>query len=186
MAYTIPTGEPDSFTQGETVKWYKSFADFEPADWTLSYNFVGPSTFTVTATTSGGVFLSTISSTDSASYADGDYYYQAQVTNGTETYVVKNGTTTILATLANEKAGYDGRSHAQKVLDSIEAVIEGRASQSDKEIEIDGRRIDRLTPRELMQFHSAYKAKVRAEKNAERRENGEPARKGIYTQFRAY
>jgi len=183
MAYTIPTDEPENFTKGETVQWYKSFSDFEPADWTLTYTFRGNSAFDATATTSAGVFLVTLSSATTATLEEGNYWYEAKVTDGTSTYVVKTGNFTIKESLANQKAGYDGRSHAKRVLDAIENVIAGRASQSDKSIEIDGRKIDRLTPKELMQFRATYRAEYQAEQAEQLRKDGKAVQNGVFTRF---
>jgi hypothetical protein len=92
-----------------------------------------------------------------------DWFLQANhATYGKTT--VDRGQVKILPDPASAGAGYDPRSHAQKVLDSIEAVIEGRAGKTDLETTLaDGRQIKRISHGELLKMRDAYASKVRAE-----------------------
>ena len=53
-----------------------------------------------------------------------------------------------------------GDSHAQTVLDAIEAVIENRASLDQQSYTIAGRRLDRMPIADLLMLRDRYKAEV--------------------------
>ena len=80
--------------------------------------------------------------------------------------------------------GFDGRSHAQKVLDAIEATMEGRATKSQAIMQINNRQIQYLKPEELIKWRSFYKAEVAREKTAEKVAQGEDPGNRILTRFR--
>jgi hypothetical protein len=167
--------EPEEFFQGETVKWTKSLDDYPySAGWTLKYYYSNASAaFNVTAVQSGTSedYLVTIESSDTASKSAGDYAWQAWVTKGTEKDMVSSGTSTLKTSLTDGSAT-DTRSHAAKVLDAIEAVIESRASKDQEEVEIVGRKLKNTPLEDLLTLRSKYKAEVEAEETAEDVANG--------------
>lgn len=65
----------------------------------------------------------------------------------------------------------DPRSHAEKVLEAIEALIEGRATKDVSSYSIAGRSLTRLSPKELVEWRSFYKNEV-ARKRAAGQPNG--------------
>jgi hypothetical protein len=90
----------------------------------------------------------------------------ARVTKATEIYTVGQGTIEILPNLADATT-YDFRSHAKTMLEAIEAAFEGKASSTQLEMEINGRRIKSFSPSEMIQWRSFYKAEVAKEAQAE-------------------
>ena len=72
-------------------------------------------------------------------------------------------------------AGYDSRTHAQKTLDAIKAVIEKRASLDQQEYSIHGRQLKRMTIDELLKFRVVYEREVANEIVKERLAAGLPA-----------
>lgn len=178
---TVATIEPDRFIAGDTVSWTRSFADYPAnAGWSLSYVLMGSNKYTVNATTSGADFLVTITAAISAAYVAGYYAWQAYVTKGVERYTVGNGELTIEASLSALTGVYDGRSHAKKALEAIEAVIENRASVDQQEYEIAGRRLVRCKLPELLVFRDRYRAEVKNEERAA------AMAKGLYVSNKLY
>lgn len=172
-ALTAPQqGEPAEIVGGDKTAWRRDdlAADYASADgWTLTYKFIWAGavsdTLAMSADATGWKALA-----DAADWTAGeaDWFLQAShVTYGLTT--VDRGRFTVLVNPASPGAGYDPRSHARKVLASIEAAIESRASQTDLKTTLeDGRSIERLTHAQLLEMRDAYAAKVRREDRAAR------------------
>jgi len=171
----IPLNEPESFTEGDTVKWRRSLPDYLPGDgWTLTYRFgrADEATITVTGSDNGDqTHLISISPAVSATFVQGVYYYQASVSDGTDRYTVASGNVLVTPDFASVE-NPDTRTHARKVLDAIEAVLEERATQSQLSISVAGQSITMLSPEELIRWRSVYKAEVDSEERAERIQQG--------------
>jgi hypothetical protein len=188
MAAEIPDIEPDSFIAGDTVKWTKSLTDYPATTWTLTYEFRGTARHTVIATGTGSDFEAIITATVSATFTPGDYVWFAQVSSGSEKYTIGSGTVTVKDNPAVGTAAQDRRTHARRMLDAIEAMMENNASREEMEyeIQIPGGSLRRLwlcPKEELIKFHSHYAMLVRQEQNAERIAQGKPSRNRILTIF---
>lgn len=171
----IPKTEPTEIQAGDTIKWRREDLSDYPASqgWSLNYNFVGQAgRFAVAAAADGDKFAITIAAAISATYTAGIYQWVAKVSKGTESYTVDSGTCKVLPDLYAKTAALDGRSHAKKVLDSIEAVIEGRATKDQMSYQIAGRQLSRTPIADLLTLRSRYKAEYSAELKAERIKNG--------------
>lgn len=168
MSATIPSTEPSSFRAGDLLAWTKSLSDYPANDgWALAYTFINAaSKITINASASGADFAVSVAAATTAGYTAGAYSWMARVTKSTEIYTVGQGTIEILPNLA-ALTTYDGRSHAKVMLEAIEAAFEGKASTTQLEMEINGRRVRNFTPAELIQWRSFYKAEVAKEARAE-------------------
>ncbi|HMU54845.1 MAG TPA: hypothetical protein PKA61_07555 [Nitrospira sp.] len=168
MSATIPSTEPSSFRAGDFLTWTKSLADY-PANqgWSLAYTLINASSkITINAGTSGADFLVSVPAATTAAYTAGIYQWMARVTKSTEIYTVASGTIEILPNLAAATT-FDVRSHAKIMLDAIEAAFEGKASSTQLEMEINGRRIKSFSPEEMIRWRSYYKMEVAKEADAE-------------------
>ena len=118
--------EPRSIIAGDTVKWTRTLADYPAsAGWALTYDLVNAQhRYTIAATASGNAHAVVIAATTTESYAAGSYDWRARVTNAEEVYTVGTGRVTVAPSFG---AAVDGRTHARRTLEAIEAVIEGRA-----------------------------------------------------------
>lgn len=63
-----------------------------------------------------------------------------------------------------EALAADLRSHAEKVLEAIEAVIEGKASTDDYDTTVNGKRLVRYNYEELLKLRNQYRAEVKAQR----------------------
>lgn len=165
---------PSSFRAGDSVSWSVSHPEYLPsAGWSLAYTLTHPtlSKISISASGSGDVFGVSLAVATTANYAAGDYYYVASMTNGSTALTFDAGAITIEPNLA-AATNYDGRTFARRMLDAIEAALEGRASSLDLELEIQGRRIRHYTPAELITWHSHFKAAVAREQRADRLRRG--------------
>jgi hypothetical protein len=176
---------PDIVYAGDSLEWTEGVGDYPAPTWTMHYVLRGVSILDLTSTPSGSDHAFTATATQTANLAPGRYSWQSFVSGGTgERYTIATGTLTIRANLAVQTAGFDGRSHAQKVLDAIEASMEGRATKSQAIMRINNREIQYLKPEELIKWRSFYKAEVARERTAEKVAQGEDPGNRILTRFR--
>lgn len=97
----------------------------------------------------------------------GNYRYLFAATKGGERSTIAFGTVEILPNPATDST--DQRSQAQRTLDAIDAVLEGRASKSDLKVEFaDGRSIERLSHGELIELRKYFAGRVAAERRGNR------------------
>lgn len=176
MAAEIPTTEPAELRAGDTWAWTKTLADYPATAWTLKYRFKNAAGgFEITATASGDDYAVSVAAATTSGYAAGAYSWMAWVEGGTsEKYTVDTGTATINPDYRSgtATAAFDDRIHARIVLDAIEAVIEGRATKDQDEVEIAGRRLKRTPIPTLLRLRQHYKAEVAAEAAREAIANG--------------
>lgn len=190
MSITIPTTEPSEILAGDTLQWTKTLSDYlATAGYTLKYRLINAAgKIDITAAASGADHAVSVSAVLTAAYASGTYTWTSYVEKGAgetlERYTVETGTITVKPSLATQSAGLDTRSHAKKVLDAIEAVIEGRASRSDSEYSIGGRTLRNMTHDELIKMRSFYQQEYSREQAAERIVKGLASGTRILTRFK--
>jgi hypothetical protein len=185
MAADIPTREPDSITAGDTIQWSKSLPDYPPGDgWSLAYALRHPTApaINVNAATDGDGYLVTIPASTSANYTAGQWNLFGYVSNGSNREQIFRGYLTILADPV-AAATLDTRSHARKVLALVEAALEGRASATLLETEIEGVKLKRIPHADLMALRDKYRAEVASEDNALAVSQGLGSRRDIRIRF---
>jgi hypothetical protein len=129
----------------------------------LTYALQGPAPIVVTASADGENHLVAVPAATSAGYAAGLYTWSAYVTKAPQRFTIGTGTLQVTKNLATLTGVNDLRTHCKRMLDSIEAVLEGRASDDVAEYTIHGRMLKRIPRTELLRMHAYYAAKVRAE-----------------------
>lgn len=162
--------EPTQFTAGDTVRWTRDLPDYRPADgWTLEYVFVADGDRqTVTATDAGdGTHEVHITPTASANFTPGFYQWAAYVSDGSARHTINRGSVEVLRDLVGETTGHDTRSHVKRVLDALEATLEGKATDDALSMEINGRSLRRMDPGDLLAWRDRYRAEYRREQAAE-------------------
>jgi hypothetical protein len=184
---SIPISEPDTFTAGDTASWRRSFILYPAgAGWVLSYALrkrPEGTALAFSATADGDWHVVNVDAATTALWPPGDYDGQGYVTNGTERYKVWEGTLTIEPNFAGNYAVDDTRSHARRVLDNLNLVIEGRAKDDVLNSTIEGTVIYRITPEQLMLLHDRYTVKVRNEEDAKKKKLGRATGRRILTRF---
>lgn len=163
---TIATVEPEKIIAGDTLQFTKAISDYEPADgWALSYALVKDAVqITFTSSDNGdGSHLVTVAAATTAAYTAGVYKWQSYVTKTTERFAIDSGTMEVTADYATETGGLDARAHCKKMLDALEAMLEGKATRDQQSYSIsfgDGgasRSISRLSFGEIMEARKFYK-----------------------------
>lgn len=179
----IPTTEPLELRAGDTWQWTRSLADYPAsAGWSLAYVFINAAAkISISASASGDDHAVTVAAATTANYAAGNYDWIARASKSGQVFTVGAGRITILPSLAASTA--DLRTHARKVLEAIEAVLEGRASQDVLEYQIAGRSLKRIPLADLLTLRDRYRAEVAREDAANRVALGLPDRRRVFVRF---
>jgi hypothetical protein len=102
----------------------------------------------------------------------------------TEKYTQENGQIKILPNLTVSDSQSDFRSHAKKVLDAIEALIEGKATADVLSYSIAGRSISKMSPEELIKWRDFYKHEYELETQTDDLQKGLDTPNKIGIRFR--
>lgn len=182
MSDNIPTAEPAALAAGDTAKWQRTLPSYPAgAGWVLSYTLVSAAQrYTFQATAQGDDHLVSVPAGTTATWVAGTYTWRARVSLAGEVFTVGQGTLVVRPGFASAT---DGRSHARKTLDAIEAVIEGRASSAVLEYSIAGRQLRYMPVEQLLTLRDRYRAEVLREEQAQRAAAGLPDRRRVYVRF---
>lgn len=157
-------------TAGDTLDFTTSVPEYLASDgWTLKYRLAPRAAGTaidITATPDGADYDVQVAAATTIGWATGWYTWTAFVEKAAERYTVDRGQLEIRAASTTLAAGVDNRTHARKVLDAIEAVLESRATVDQQEYAIAGRSLKRMAIDELMRFRRIYQSEVKAEELA--------------------
>ena len=186
-----PVQEPDTIVIGDRLVWRRDdLANTYPiGSYALTYEFHedsgggGSHKFTITATEAENTYFVEVASSTTASYSDGDFIWNAFITRSSDSQRIRvdTGRTTIVKNLANTNA--DLRSHAKKVLDAVQAVLENRASVDQASFSIAGRSLSRMSIDELLSFRDKYKAEYLQEIKKARIKNKQRSGNTIEVKF---
>ncbi len=159
--------EPAIIRAGDTVVWQRTFNDYGPPDFTLSYVLVSTAAqygFTAGLSTDGsGAFLIQIPSATTATWAAGLYRWEAYVKDSTgDRITIDEGELRILANLETATGGIDDREDDEKILDAIKTLLAGKVLAGDAQMyEIHQRKLTRYTFAELEKLRGQYALRVR-------------------------
>ena len=159
---------PSEIVGGVTLSVPVTLTAYPASEWTLSVYLRCQHAHPIdlTATADGDTHVIAATAEESGDFHVDTYYYSMRVTDGTDVHEVDSGTVKIIADLAAIHGSYDGRGHVQRVLDAIEAVIEGRASLDQERYKINNRELQRTPIGELLALRSRYREEARRERAA--------------------
>lgn len=158
---------PNALTAGLTVSRTFGLKHYASPAWAAVLLLRGPTSrdIPLVAAPDGGFTLA-VSAADSTPWLPGLYNYSLRVTQGADVHEVEAGQLTVKADMASLDGAFDARSHAQRTLDNIEAVIEKRATHDQARYTINNRELWRTPIPELTALRNQYRAQVRREKAA--------------------
>lgn len=168
---TTPTSEPLSLVAGDSVAWTKTLSDYPATDsWVLSYVLLaaGKTPIVLSSTASQADHAVSKTAAETAAWAAGTYRWTAMVTKAGERKTIGSGTVEILPNPATQDSSHDPRTHAEKCLAAIEAVLEGRMSDPIIEYQIAGRMAKKIPHGDLLKLRIHYQAEVRRQKGVPR------------------
>lgn len=181
------TIEPATLVVGDRVAWKRTDlgADYPPASYTLKYSArkdgAGATEIEITATASGSTYLIEVSKTTTLTWIPGRYHWQAYIVRNSDSERVTVGSGTFDVKPNRDLSTDDPRSHARKVVEAIEAVIEGRATKDQMSYSIAGRTLEKTPIPELLTLRDRYRAEVQSEDFQEslKRTGVNPSRIGV-------
>lgn len=172
---------------GDTLDFSTEVPQYTPADgWTLKYRLIPRVTgtaITLTSAPSDGVHRVQVGPSTTANWTAGHYSWVSWVEKTGARYTVGEGQVTLKPDPAAVNSPLDNRSHARKVLEAINAVIEKRATIDQQEFTIGDKSLKRMTVTELIKFRQVYANEVAAEDAADRLQAGRPPKNRILTRF---
>ena len=181
---TIPAIEPSNLIAGDTLTFRKALTAFPASVWTLTYYLLGDNKYSFTATADGDTHVIEVASTTTDDWVAGIYKWEAYASITGERYLAAAGSIIIKSNpAAATYVAKDNKSHVKRVLEAIEAVIEGRASRADLSYSIQGRSIQHISPAELIKWYSFYKQQYQNELAGEKASNGLGTGHRIITRF---
>lgn len=154
---------PDSIPAGLTFQARAILAAYPVGDWVLTLALRGASKIDLTATVDGTAHVFDASAATTAGWLPGTYWYTVRATGEDGVFEVERGSLSITPDIAAAGDQFDGRTHARKVLDAIDAVIEKRATQDQLRYVINNRELWRTPLPELMKFRALYAGMVKRE-----------------------
>ncbi len=186
----LPTGEPDEIVAGDLLRWRRTDLsnDYDPTLYTLKYSArlaaVTSTEVEITATSDTTGFYVDEASATTAAYAVGDYYWQAYITRiaDSERILVDSGEWRILSNFDVDTPA-DPRSHAKRMVDMIESVIENRADSDVIYYMIGGRAVSKMPAGELTKWRDYYLAEYNREQKANDVARGKSNQSSITVRF---
>lgn len=168
--------EPRTFIQGETVRWRKEFDCYASSGgYSIIYYLRGQSGgIDIGGADDDGGFIFTITSSQSANLATGNYSYQAFAIKNADKFLVSEGTLQIKAGLSTiaQNAAFDNRTQAEKDLAAVREMISGKASKDVQRYTINNRQLDKIPIPDLIALETRLVERVRQEKRAARLKKG--------------
>ncbi len=176
-----PKRVPDQLVVGDRWAWKRTRvnADYPGATHSMKTVFrreIDGHEIEVASTFSGTEFLFEVAAATTATYDDGRYRWQEYVIRTADQERITLEVGSVLLLPNKDNVATDPRSHVKKVLDAIEATIEGRATKDQLSYSIStgqgSRSLSRMSIEELLLFRDRYKAEYAREIQAERIEQG--------------
>jgi hypothetical protein len=188
-AANSPTQEPLEVVVGDFIQWRRTDlgADYPNDEYTATYvsriTRGGSNEITLPGTAYGDDYLFTVSSADSAGFDPGYYHWQLEMVrdSDSERIVVDRGTFIAIPDLdANQS---DPRTHAEIMVDKIEAVLQNRADADVANYSINGRSLVKLSIDDLLKWRDYYRAELTMEKRKERVRRGKSTGATVKVRF---
>lgn len=176
-------------TAGDTLNYTASVPGYPASEgWVLTLRLVpqgAGAALSVAATASGDEFLVQVAAGTTAGWPAGVYTYAAYVQDAGATvrHTVEVGKFTVRPDPVAAESGLDMRSHARRVLEAVEAVLEGRATQAHSEYVIGGRQLKFIPMADLLALRDKYRGEVWAEDDARSAAAGVGTRRKLLVRF---
>lgn len=162
--------EPKTIVAGDSKTWLKILPDYKASeDWVLHYAlFNGSGAYNFAAVAEGEDHRVDLLASITSTWTPGRYDWTAYVTRGAEEREVVDGGQFIIGADPSSGQPYDGRTHARKMLDALEAVIEKRATGSDLDLirGTYGERAVERDPEKLIVWRNQYMREVESQEAA--------------------
>lgn len=159
--------EPARVFRGDTPTWTRAQADYPSTNgWDLAYFFgvdAAAAPTKVDATPNAdGTYQVALTAAITGAFPVGTCHWMTQVSKASEVHTVGEGT---IEVLPSPTEAYDRRTHAEKCLAAITAVLEKQVGDPIVEYEIDGVKAKKIPHDQLLKLRAHYKSLVNRQKN---------------------
>ncbi len=172
---------------GDSLNMLDTYADYpESAGWVLKTSFTprsGSTRFVLTATAEGDSYRTTALPSVTATWVAGEYTLHQWVEKAGQRVTLATAPITLLPDPNAVATDVSFRSHAERTLSMIEAMIEGKATRDVQEYSINGRMMKHIPIAELLKLRATYSAEVAAERRAKGLTKGFGSGRKILTRF---
>ena len=187
---------PSEIIAGTTVEWVDEATTagidetISSPDWTLEY-FLRTNTASEGYIATGTQYSNstgwqvTISATDSAGFAAGNWFWSARAFKSGKVFEIGNGELVVKQSLqyTGTPAALDNRTQAEQDLDAVTAAIRALVSDKAQEYSIGNRTFKRIDIKDLRDRESQLKAIVLSEKRYSLKSQGLGDPKNLYVRF---
>lgn len=140
-----------------------------PSDvWLVTLHLRGPAAYNVDLeplpASGPDAFTLSLNAADTASWLGGQFAYFLRAKRAGRVVELESGVLTVTPDLTNSDAVYDPRSHAERTLEAIEAVLEKRATTDQQRYSINNRELWRTPIPELLALRNQYRSEVRRQR----------------------
>lgn len=169
---------PGTLTAGDSYTWkddstLDELGNTIDSSWTLKYIIKQAAvSLTLTASTDAPGWSTTISKTQSETFAAGKAYWQAYAEKGSDRKTLGRGEITFLVDITTVSGSFDGRSQAKKDLDAVQLAMRGIFTDGIAEYTIMGRQLKKIPLDQLITMESKLKFEVSLENQRESIKNG--------------
>ena len=152
---------PTSLVSGTTAVVERTYSDFPTTGgWTLTLHVAGKSRLTpLAATTSGSLYLFTLTAALTAALLKGEYQWEVRATKAGEAYTAESGVLTIIPNIAAAEAG-ELQSYAEATLAIVEAALSGRLTADMESYSIAGRSVTKIPVAELRKMRAELRQEL--------------------------
>lgn len=183
------TTEPRKVVVGDFLQWKRDdlAQDYPPTDYTLTYvarvTGGGASEIQIVAQNVGGTYFVSVDSETTEAFEAGFYHWQAEISRNSDgnRIVVNRGEFEAIPDLDVNQA--DPRTHAEIVLDKVQALLEGRMDTDVSQYTIAGRQLTKMSMRELLQARDYYRREVYLQRQQAAKERGEDTGSTVKVRF---
>ncbi|KXZ66785.1 MAG: hypothetical protein E7D55_02475 [Acinetobacter junii] len=157
---------PKQITAGVTFNFKVNLTAYPASSgWSLVAYLRGESAIDISSQADGNQHIFNITAETTKAYTAGHYGYSLRAIHESGAVdELESGVVEIKADLASISGATDLRSHAQKTLAALEAVIEGRASLDQERYRINNRELYRTPMETLIKLRNHYRAEVSRER----------------------
>lgn len=160
---------PQRISAGVTFENAVVLTAYPATAWALNVSLRGPGSIDIAGIPEGDTHRLNVSAAATSEWVPGHYWYSARVSDGEGVILeVETGEVIIDPDLASVEPGFDGTTHAQRVLAAIEAVLEKRATRDQERYSINNRELWRTSIPDLLLLRDRYRAQVKMESKAKR------------------
>ena len=180
----MPLNVPKTLTVGISTNWIADHPIYTSSDYNLVFNLAGADHIPTTTAPDGDGWLVEVDGDDTRNLDPGPYYWSARVVDQGEIgRSIGAGNLTLVADLATVDTPYDGRSPAQRILDSLYQAFEAMSGGKIKEYKIEGRETVYRDLGELTTAIEYWKRQVKLEQAEQDAMEGEPSQRTARVSF---